>query len=451
MIGNLRLERWGYPQRPHDVAEVVRHVIKSDRRSVAGRVLAEGVAEPVHAPIGRSRGSVLPLDVARGSRLRASRAYRPVFRSLAFGYQPKARRFLSRCPKYTHDPLDLPRYQCVGRTLNGSHGCAVIGPVGTWKWPKLRPFGGVIHRPTCSGFPVASCPGERTLRRMTPPSVQPVAALPVAIWTELGRFRYFCPSHRYDKGALTYMSPWARPTWVHVFRSWGLGDFELHAILNVMRKGPTPHSGSKTQANEKLLGIEPPCVYIYLARGEAGFGNCAMAVTFPSFPGSVSPFDTGGLLDHTSPLQSWPIEDKRRYLNQHTWCHASQESLAALFAAYPGDSQDSLAAYARGEKPTVDGPHAIWPNELQAKIWTDIANRAPRTWTWEARIPERFPSDFELLHWSCPSYLYVAMRNYYDHAKTDEDYENYKWLNNRYVDRGVTGLLAHVSREWGAK
>jgi hypothetical protein len=180
---------------------------------------------------------------------------------------------------------------------------------------------------------------------------------------------------------------------------------------------------------------------------------CAVAIAFDSFSGTVSPFDTGGLVQYTTPLQQWSDEEKTAYLRQYSWESNNRVSLAILdlLDAYPGQSPEDVRAYLAGNRPRVEGPHKVWAptadSTKQANIW--VENDAPRAWVWEGRMPHRFPDGFRLLGWSCPEHVRVQIRAQYEHAATRESFEEYKFLKDHFVEHGVTGLMCHIRNQLG--
>jgi hypothetical protein len=150
--------------------------------------------------------------------------------------------------------------------------------------------------------------------------------------------------------------------WFHTFKRHSAVD-----VLNVLREGPKPPAGPTTQKNEDLLGISPSCVYAYLGRMNEAFGDCAFCLPMKSLlnSGTVSPFDTGGLVDHIDPVKTWPTADKRLYLKAYSW---STSRLPILLERYPTHAPARVSAYLRAEKPPYAGFHAR-TRELLALPW----------------------------------------------------------------------------------
>ena len=178
-------------------------------------------------------------------------------------------------------------------------------------------------------------------------------------------------------------------------------------------------------------------VYAYLGRGSPEFGTNGFTLPIASRPldGSVSPFDSGGLVEHIQPIQSWDEGRKKKYLEAYSW---SQSELPDLMVAYP--TVDRLANYVDGVPPEQSGPHQIWAG-VEAGIWAADVN-SWRAWTWELRSPIGIPAGYELSHWTCPPHVFMAMQ---DAAMTDEtEPEWYLHLAERYIPGGVSQIVRIV-------
>jgi hypothetical protein len=111
--------------------------------------------------------------------------------------------------------------------------------------------------------------------------------------------------------------------------------------------------------------------------------------------GRISPFDTGGLVNHHRPVCEWRLDPTKRthYLRAFSF---DSSALAENLSKYPGESQPT---YLRGERPTADGPHEVWTQGPEANLWSDEANDW-RAWAWEWR-GRTLPVADRLVAWSC--------------------------------------------------
>lgn len=195
-------------------------------------------------------------------------------------------------------------------------------------------------------------------------------------------------------------------------RAFSLNDARL---ANTLVHGPTPHPDptSSVRLDETALGIAPPRVYFYLNQLLPEFGETGVLLRADSLTGELSPFDSGGLLDHIIPVKMWPLDAKRAFLRKYTFDIAE---LGSLLGLHPGDGL--LASYQRQERPTARGPHAYWgaappipqaeadtepPFEVRgsgADIWRE---NDPRAWYWEARpAPQQIV--WTIVSWSSSRY-----------------------------------------------
>jgi len=179
------------------------------------------------------------------------------------------------------------------------------------------------------------------------------------------------------------------------------------ALLEVLCHGDTPNPNPEctTRKNEEVLGIAPPHVYAYLGKTLPSFGRFAISLhssspTDLAPSGQVSPFDTGGLVEHLRPIRDWDATAKRKYLEQHSWDH---EGVSPLLDAWPGHTNSSVAAYLDGDRPTESGPHEALASVVaelpDVQLW--VNNGDWRAWIWELRVPDRLPTD-TLAYWTCP-------------------------------------------------
>jgi hypothetical protein len=231
-----------------------------------------------------------------------------------------------------------------------------------------------------------------------------------------------------------------RYLWFHAFSRDNLAD-----TLEVLRHGPRHHPDPtvRTRLNEQELGIAPPCVYAYLGRTLETFGTSALSLPADQIVGTVSPFDSGGLVEHIAPLNTWQTEPRREYLARYSW---STDGLANLLQIYPTDAPALVAAYLRGTQPAVSGPHELWPDPegaeeapLIATIWAD--NEDCRVWLWETRVSEHLAINGNLLRWLCSSATYSAILRY---TETIQDVNEAAWIESlleRFVVGGVSALV----------
>lgn len=214
------------------------------------------------------------------------------------------------------------------------------------------------------------------------------------------------------------------------FRAFNRGS--ASEVYGVLRLGDSPHPdpNSPTRLNETALGIDPPCVYAYLGFTLEDFGRCAVALQFERFEGFVSPFDTGGLVSHIAPLNSWAVGERRAFLAEYSWEHSE---LPRLLQAFPGTS---VGGYLDGVRPLGDGFHVVCPGIREVPVWRDNTDR--RAWTWEGRRPTGLPFGDAIVAWTCPPDQYSSIL-------TDPSYRGdpafLAQLARRYVRGGVTALV----------
>lgn len=96
--------------------------------------------------------------------------------------------------------------------------------------------------------------------------------------------------------------------WFHAFDRPAIPE-----TIDVLRNGPSFHPSPTctTRVNEGILAIAPPHVYAYLGRPVELFGHTAVSLPIDALTGTVSPFDTGGLVGHIAPVKDW-TQDARR-------------------------------------------------------------------------------------------------------------------------------------------
>jgi hypothetical protein len=217
------------------------------------------------------------------------------------------------------------------------------------------------------------------------------------------------------------------------------------AILEVLATGPgpNPNPDTGTRRNEIALGIERPCVYAYLGRTIEAFGKRAIVLAQAALNGLISPFDSGGLVNHIEPVCRWENGRKRELLRGHTW---ETGVLTELLLRYPGDR---TAAYLNGQCPEEEGPHQCLPvSGPTAAIWDDSVNTW-RAWTWEGRSETALRASEHLVAWTCRPEEYAqllsALPQLYDDARAAE--HALAELAGKYRDGGVSHLVAELRVE----
>ncbi len=222
---------------------------------------------------------------------------------------------------------------------------------------------------------------------------------------------------------------------------------EAEQLFDVLSKGdtPNPNSDCTTQQNERTLGISPPHVYAYLGKTLPSFGkfgiSLEMAGLVTSVPeGQLSPFDTGGLVEHIHPICEWDEEERREYLGQHSWDHRALET---LLDTWPGNDPAEQAAYLDGDRPKMRGPHEaladISGDLPEVELW--VENGSWRAWVWELRVPARLPVD-TLAFWTCPPDVFPAFLRLGDHKPAIQP--QILELVARYVPGGLGQLIAKL-------
>lgn len=226
--------------------------------------------------------------------------------------------------------------------------------------------------------------------------------------------------------------------WFHAFRR-----SDIREVISVLADGPMPLAGSKTAGNERVLGIEPPRVYAYLGQTFEEFGDSALSLGMAALDDAtaVSPFDTGGLVDHISPVRDWPPERQRAFLSLYTW---PATELEALLKRYPTDTAASVAAYLRGVRPSAAGPHDVFavdgPDDARvAAIWQN--GTSARAWLWEARAPGSLPVTAHLEKWSCSPSTYQALLRYEEELDDEAIGALIARLKEAFVPGGVAALV----------
>jgi hypothetical protein len=217
----------------------------------------------------------------------------------------------------------------------------------------------------------------------------------------------------------------------------------MEDVLGVLRDGDRPHPdpASGTRLNEENLEISPPCVYMYLGRTLEEFGKNAFTLMYDGFSGTISPFDTGGLVRKIKPLCDWCRDDRNAFLAAYSW---SSDEMSELFRAFPGDDEASICRYLDGERPDGGGFYEAVPEDLpEADLWRE--NDSWRAWIWEGRCPSHLPIGSRLHRWTCPPEVFAEFQEV---AVTRPD--DLPWsvfLTERYVRGGVSHLIQSLLDE----
>lgn len=229
----------------------------------------------------------------------------------------------------------------------------------------------------------------------------------------------------------------SRLLWFHAFDRKTPKD-----VTQVLRGGPDPHPdpNTSTRRREIRLGIEVPCVYAYLGKTCTSFGQRALVLDLAALRGVVSPFDTGGLVEHIKPVceADWNDQNRGDYISANTW---PTEQLDSLLQAYPGRS---VADYLDGHCPADEGPHARLPSgELKACIWNGSGN-GWRAWTWEGRSTTTLRVGESLLGWTCSVDEFADLLAALEAASLDgvhSDADVLTWMD-KYTEGGVSAIVA---------
>jgi hypothetical protein len=217
--------------------------------------------------------------------------------------------------------------------------------------------------------------------------------------------------------------------WFHAFRRSSVED-----ILHALRTGPVPPPAtvvSKTSVNERRLGL-PSSVYAYLGRSSELFGANGFAVPLSSPKGSISPFDTGGLVDHIDPVNGWDDAERQGFVGDYSWTDAA---LIECLSSHPTPA--GVIDYLDGREPPHTGPHALWVGR-QAEIWKPGVNQWP-AWTWEIRSG-KLTAGTDIVCWTCPPHIFSQIQIIADNTPADIDW--FEFLFGRYEPGGVSQLLA---------
>lgn len=203
---------------------------------------------------------------------------------------------------------------------------------------------------------------------------------------------------------------------------------------------PPPGVGTSTPQLELTLGLEERAVYCYLGRTLQAFGEYAVAFQeIGSSTGAmVSPFDTGGLVSHCSPVSDWAPIERQKFLDTYSWPISEIDNLLAL---HPGTDQEQIAAYLDESRvPPEDGPHEVWPGGPIARIWTE--DHDWRSWTWEGRVHPSLTAQ-DVVAWTCPQAHYPQIIEWF-HSANDSAAQWFARISPHYVEGGTGILIDHL-------
>lgn len=227
------------------------------------------------------------------------------------------------------------------------------------------------------------------------------------------------------------MSDLTKLLWFHAFNR---GDPE--SIVRVLLAGPEPNRATSTDTyrNEQLLGLEAH-VYAYLGRTIDKFGQRALVLSQAALVGSVSPFDTGGLVNKIHPLCGASVADRRAFLTAFSW---ASSDLSSLIARHPG--REEVRAYMWGVRPPHAGPAEVFAERGGAEVstWAHPENTW-QAWTWEGRSTDRLAVGAELQRWTCRPEEYAALLV---DLETVVDPAAFDSIDGLYLHGGVSALVA---------
>lgn len=229
--------------------------------------------------------------------------------------------------------------------------------------------------------------------------------------------------------------------WFHAFNRDTVVD-----VLDVLRTGPgyNPNPNCRTRQNEQALGLEPHA-YAYIGRTVPSFGTVAFALPLDALDGTMSPFDTGGLVAHTPPVSSWTEEERRKFLADYSWTTRNRKT---LLEKYPTTARAKLRAYLEGKRPSHEGPHALWSRTV-ATIWKNDSAEW-RQWTWEGRCAKKMTLSQEVHAWSCSAPLYERICEHAEGVTNRKEQAFLDSLLSRYVRGGVSLMVASLRDEQAA-
>lgn len=229
--------------------------------------------------------------------------------------------------------------------------------------------------------------------------------------------------------------------WFHAFRRSTVGD-----VIDVLRRGPSnnPDTTCRTRQNEAVLGLRTS-VYAYLGKTIPHFGDAAFALPIDALAGEMSPFDSGGLVQHIKPVSERDDSEKRAFVSAFTFDTRWRKK---LLSEYPGVARAAVRTYLEGKRPKEhDGPHTVWPSAAVtdpevAAIWH--SGNGWRAWTWEGRVPRRLPVDGNIVQWSCTPMMYQRIREYAETEARPADASFLNPLLRSYVRGGVSKLVSSL-------
>ena len=212
-------------------------------------------------------------------------------------------------------------------------------------------------------------------------------------------------------------------------------------VLAVLKAGdlPNPDPDSISRQNEAELGFPSACVYAYLGQTLEAFSSCGVVAIESALSGTISPFDTGGLVNHIEPIRNWPSTERRAFLVEYSWEHTQ---LARLMSEYPGKEPVWAANYLFGRRPPAhSGLHDLINTLSTAALWQ--SNDDWRAWIWEGRCDGPFPALDALYKWTCPPDTFASL---VDLAATTND-DSFIGLIDKYVRGGVSELVESLRAE----
>ncbi|MEE9381888.1 MAG: hypothetical protein V3V08_00540 [Nannocystaceae bacterium] len=229
-----------------------------------------------------------------------------------------------------------------------------------------------------------------------------------------------------------------QPRWAHTLSRKddnAAPDMEAYVAALVDRIEPNPSSACTTAKNEAVLEIDCRHVYFFLGRTTSRFGDVSISLTRDAtIAGTLSPFDTGGLVKHHRPACGWESRKRVQYLGSFSW---PVEESSDRLARYPGDKEVcGWSRYFKGERPLVSGPEEIWPCEMTdaAGIWAEQSENGWEAWTWELRVPESVKSP-PIYYWTCPDHLRAALDEWAMTSASPERARQYLQIAERFCPR----------------
>jgi hypothetical protein len=176
-----------------------------------------------------------------------------------------------------------------------------------------------------------------------------------------------------------------------------------------------------------------------LGRTHEAFGSAAISLQMSALKGRVTPFDSGGLVEHIVPVSEWSEDAQRSYLAHFSW---PTEDLPTLLTLYPSAARPRRRAYLNCERPDEAGPHAVWPpndDSFVASIWNEPNEW--RSWLWEGRSEGQLPVDDALVAWSCSSTTYGSILEHTEQMSAASELAWVESLMAKFVPGGVSALI----------